>query len=127
MAGITSAGLTHQLDVLKVCRQVGNPLPTTMSGYMVGAVMGSVAQGARFGVTLCLNATLQKKLDSWEKSFKKGSCAQIVVAFCFSMLAGGIGEMMTNPFGVIKNYQIANEVSIFTAATGLYELGGLGR
>jgi len=127
MAGISSAAITHQLDVMKTCRQVGNPLPDTFNGYLVGMVMGSVAQGARFGVTLVLNATLQKKLDSWEKSFKKGSCSQIVVAFCFSMLAGGIGEMLTNPLGVIKNYQIANNTGIFAAAQTLYELGGLGR
>ncbi|CAK0801389.1 unnamed protein product [Prorocentrum cordatum] len=127
MAGISSAAITHQLDVMKTCRQVGNPLPETFNGYLVGMVMGSVAQGARFGVTLVLNATLQKKLDSWEKNFKKGSCAQVVVAFCFSMLAGGIGEMMTNPFGVIKNYQIANNVGIAAAAQSLYELGGIGR
>jgi hypothetical protein len=127
MAGISSAAITHQLDVMKTCRQVGNPLPETFNGYLVGIIMGSVAQGSRFGVTLVLNATLQKKLDSWEKNFTKGSCAQMVVAFLFSMLAGGVGEMMTNPFGVIKNYQIANEVSIVAATQGLYELGGLGR
>jgi hypothetical protein len=127
MAGISSAAITHQLDVMKTCRQVGIPLPDTVSGYMVGAIMGSVAQGSRFGVTLVLNATLQKKLDSWEKNFTKGSCAQIVVAFLFSMLAGGVGEMMTNPFGVIKNYQIANNCGIYTAAAGLYDMGGLGR
>jgi len=127
MAGISSAAITHQLDVMKTCRQVGIPNPETLNGYLVGIVMGSIAQGSRFGVTLVLNATLQKKLDSWEKNFKKGSCAQVVVAFLFSMLAGGIGEMLTNPFGVIKNYQIANGVSILTAAQGLYDLGGLGR
>jgi hypothetical protein len=127
MAGISSAAITHQLDVMKTCRQVGNPLPDTINGYLVGIVMGSIAQGSRFGVTLVLNATLQKKLDSWEKSFTKGSVAQIVVAFLFSMLAGGVGEMMTNPFGVIKNYQIANNIGIFAATQGLYELGGIGR
>jgi hypothetical protein len=127
MAGISSAAITHQLDVMKTCRQVGIPLPDTINGYLVGMVMGSIAQGSRFGVTLVLNATLQKKLDSWEKSFTKGSCAQVIVAFLFSMLAGGVGEMMTNPFGVIKNYQIANNTSIIGATMGLYELGGLSR
>merc|ERR1719253_2114113 len=35
--------------------------------------------------------------------------------------------MLTNPFGVIKNYQIANNIGIFPAVAGLYELGGIGR
>lgn len=128
LAGVTSAGITHQLDVMKVLRQVGQPLPeATFSNifgiYFLGITMGCVAQGARFAVTLLLNSTLQKKLDEWEKNFKKGSCQQIVVAFCFSMLAGGIGEAMTNPFGVIKNYQIANNCGMYIAFIGLWEMG----
>merc|ERR1711972_110877 len=49
-----------------------------------------------------------------------------IVAFCFSMLAGGIGELLTNPFGVIKNYQIANNCNMWVAFVGLLEMGGIG-
>jgi len=126
LAGVTSAGLTHQLDVLKICNQVQAPLPSGFSAYFVGITMGCVSQGARFAVTLLLNATLQKKLDSWEKNFKKGTILAAFVAFCFSMLAGGIGEFLTNPFGVVKNYQIAKNIGIFEAIEGLLEIGGIG-
>jgi len=127
LAGITSAALTHQLDVMKCKAQLGQPNPDTWQGYMIGMTMGSVAQGARFGVTLLLNATLQKKLDSWEANFTKGSITAAIVGFLFSALAGGIGEAMTNPFGVIKNYQVKNEVGMWAATTALWEMGGIGR
>jgi len=125
LAGITSAGLTHQLDVLKVLRQVGRELPDSVGGYFLGITMGCLAQGARFAVTLLLNATLQKKLASWEKRFKKGTILATLMAFCFSMIAGGIGELLTAPFSVTKNYQIANGCGMWAACVGLWEMGGI--
>lgn len=126
LAGITSAGMTHQLDVMKVLRQLGRNLPTNFSDYFLGITMGCLAQGFRFAVTLLLNATLQKKLMSWEKRFKKGTVLAALIAFCFSMLAGGVGEFLTSPFSVIKNYQIAHNCGTWTACVGLWEMRGIG-
>lgn len=126
LAGITSAGLTHQLDVMKVLRQLGKDLPTSFSGYFLGFTMGCLAQGSRFAVTLLLNATLQKKLVSWEKRFKKGTVLAVCVAFCLSMIAGGIGEFLTSPCGVVKNYQIAHGCGLWTACVRLWEMRGIG-
>lgn len=125
MAGISSAALTHQLDVMKTCRQLGAPLPGTFGDLFVGVTMGSVAQGARFGVTLALSARLQGRLASLERSLAKGSCTQMVAVFCLSVLASGVGEVLANPFSVVKNYQIANNLDVFTACRGLYSCGGL--
>ncbi|CAE7214455.1 unnamed protein product [Symbiodinium pilosum] len=125
MAGVASAAVTHQLDVAKTLRHVGKPMPDTLAGWFVGICMGSFAQGFRFGITLILNMTLQKRLDKWQKAAAgKGGCCSKVVSFAISMLAAGTGEFLANPPVVIKNYQIANNVGIATACEELWAMGG---
>jgi len=119
LAGTTSAGITRQLDVMKVLHQVGRNLPTGFSDYFMGIDMGCVAQGACFAVTLLLNAMLQK-LVSWEKRSKKRPPLTAFVALCFSMIAAGFGEVLTSPCGVIKNFQIANGCGMRSACVGLW-------
>ncbi|CAE7530678.1 unnamed protein product [Symbiodinium natans] len=125
LAGVLSAAVTHQLDVAKTLRHVGKPMPDKFGDYFVGIFMGSFAQGFRFGVTLLLNMTLQKRLDKWQKAAQsRGGCCSKVVSFGVSMLAAGTGEFLANPPVVIKNYQIANNVGIATACEELWEMGG---
>jgi len=128
LAGVISAGVTHQLDVLKILRHVGKPPPSTFAETFYGAPMGSFAQGERFAVTLVLNSTLQKKLDNWQKkSAYKGKRSGWLISFLLSMFAAGSGEFLSNPPVVIKNYQIANRVPFLTACTELWEQGGVPR
>eukprot|EP00439_Symbiodinium_sp_Y106_P004325 s6505_g1.t1 len=125
LAGVASAAVTHQLDVAKTLRHVGKPMPDKFSDYFVGICMGSFAQGFRFGITLILNMTLQKRLDKWQKAAQsRGGCCSKLVSFGISMLAAGTGEFLANPPVVIKNYQIANNVGIATACEELWALGG---
>mmetsp|Transcript_35175 Transcript_35175/g.64227 ORF Transcript_35175/g.64227 Transcript_35175/m.64227 type:complete len:343 (-) Transcript_35175:146-1174(-) len=128
LAGVLSAAVTHQLDVLKTLRHVGRAAPDTFAGYWFGLPMGSFAQGERFAVTLVLNATLQKRLDKWEKKVQRRSGkAAVLISFLLSMLASGIGEFLSNPPVVVKNYQIAENVPISQACVELYDEGGSGR
>lgn len=128
LAGVVSAALTHQLDVFKTLRQVGKPLPTDLSHMFIGIFMGSFAQGFRFAVTLVLNMTLQKHLDSCVKAAsKRKGCCSWLLPFLVSMFAAGIGEFLANPPVVIKNYQIVHQDSIADACTHLWQQGGLPR
>mmetsp|Transcript_8861 Transcript_8861/g.19777 ORF Transcript_8861/g.19777 Transcript_8861/m.19777 type:complete len:343 (-) Transcript_8861:164-1192(-) len=128
LAGVLSAAVTHQLDVLKTLSHVGQAAPETFAGYWFGLPMGSFAQGERFAVTLVLNATLQKRLDKWEKKVqRKSGKAAVFISFLLSMVASGFGEFLSNPPVVIKNYQIAESSTISQAVADLYEEGGSGR
>lgn len=125
IAGILSAALTHQLDLMKTLRHVGKGMPDTWGGYFVGMFMGSWAQGQRFAVTLVLNSTLQKRFDNLDKAAKNyGPRTQVVLSFLLSMVASGIGEFLSNPPVVIKNYQIANGLGMTEAVEDLWEQGG---
>lgn len=128
LSGIVSAAVTHQLDVLKTRRHVGLPAPSSLAECMHGLVMGSFAQGERFAVTLVLNATLQARLDTWEKkAAKKGGRWSKCCSFLLSMVAAGTAEFLSNPPVVVKNYQIAHATDFPTAISELYEEGGAGR
>mmetsp|Transcript_5253 Transcript_5253/g.14223 ORF Transcript_5253/g.14223 Transcript_5253/m.14223 type:complete len:366 (+) Transcript_5253:75-1172(+) len=128
IAGVLSAALTHQLDLLKTLRHVGKEMPETWGGYFNGMFMGSWAQGQRFAVTLVLNATLQRKFDKLEKAAKDmGPRTAMVLSFLLSMVAAGIGEFLSNPPVVVKNYQISEGLSVFEAVEALYNQGGVGR
>ncbi|CAD7948423.1 unnamed protein product [Amoebophrya sp. A25] len=117
LAGITSATLTHWLDVAKVLRQVGARAPPTASTYLLGIGMGAFAQGQRFGLTLVIDQNMQREL-------KKHSDNRIV-SFCGSMVAAGSGEFLAMPPVVVKNYQIAHlESSPFVATRKLYAMDG---
>lgn len=129
MAGITSASLTHGLDVAKVLRQVGRKPVSSFRGYLIGLPMGAFAQGQRFGLTLLLNETLQKEIH---KRFGNGKDAAdsnnystLALSFFGSMLAAGAGEALAMPPVVVKNYQIAHKTPSMIAATqALYALNG---
>lgn len=103
-SGIASASLTHFLDVGKVLKQVGKERPKPFStAWFTGMPAGALAQGQRFAVTLVIDNNIQETL--------KARDAPKPVKFVGSMVAAGLGEFLTNPPVVVKNYQIAMNLS----------------
>jgi len=128
MSGIISAAATHGLEVMKIRQHVGRAPPQVLSDYIFGMPAGSFAQGERFAVTLVLDATLQKRLKSWQKRVeKRGGSSHRIISFLVSMFASGFAEFLSNPPVVVKNYQIANTVSVPTACLELWREGGIPR
>ncbi|CAE7943422.1 unnamed protein product, partial [Symbiodinium necroappetens] len=119
-------------------------MPDKFSEYFVGICMGSFAQGFRFGITLILNMTLQKRLDKWQKAAQSRGGLLLATSrydparlsrlqgglFGISMLAAGTGEFLANPPVVIKNYQprlptmLVSPLLIAQACEELWAMGG---
>ena len=93
LAGMTSASMTHFLDVAKVLRQTGKKSPQSFTKMWTGLPMGAFAQGQRFAVTLLLDQTLQKQL----------AAENAVLSFLGSMVAAGCGEFLANPLNEFWN------------------------
>eukprot|EP00392_Amoebophrya_sp_AT5.2_P008472 g8499.t1 len=144
LAGVTSASVTHWLDVAKVLRQVGARPPRSWAEwrtYFLGLPMGAVAQGQRFGLTLLIDQNMQRELRKWSEKAKaekqkdnaEGAGSSVafanyfsVISFAGSMVAAGTGEFLAMPPVVVKNYQIArNERSSYAAMKQLHRLDGM--
>jgi len=128
-SGMLSATATHWMDVRKVMRQVGIHKPVTsvgpgiLKGYFVGLPMGAIAQGQRFGVTLFLDSWLQRCMRENALQLDAESIHYRMTSFSLSVVSASLGEVVSNPPVVVKNWQIAHSLNTARGISSLWDQG----